>query len=104
MITSFVFVFSFVLYDYAFCLEQVDDHQLFRPPEIRPVRWSDVFLKSPIFETKFGGVRHPDQHCYHLRGKETLPPDLMAFVDLGSTTLPTGSPGTVCFPIPVVIC
>ena len=33
-----------------------------------------------------------------------LSPDLMAFVDLGSTALPTGSPGTVCFPIPVVIC
>ena len=81
-----------------------DNHQLFRPPEIRPVRWSDVFLKSPIFETKFQGVRHPGQHCYDPRGKEMLSPDLMAFVDLGSTALPTGSPGTVCFPIPVVIC
>ena len=86
-------------------MKQLDDnHQPFCPPEIRPVRWSDVFLKSPIFEAKFRGVRHPGQHCYDPPGKEMLSPDLMAFVDLGSTALPTGSPGTVSFPIPVVIC
>ena len=57
----------FVLYDYVLflfeSLNQLDYHQLFRPPEIRPVRWRDVFLKSPIFETKFRGVSHPGQHC-----------------------------------------